>query len=633
MKPKSHFSKEVHTILAAGLLTASIVVVPSAQASDWTGANATWSSNANPGWNGTGVPNAVGAVANHGVSTTSTTTQDVVAGVTVGTISLTNNSNNSWTFTLTNGITLDQDGAGAGSATISNTNTSATTANFLTFNSGTLTLADNLLISNTGASTRTATTGGSILFSSTSVIAGTGNITIDNVLNDTVAGVGSIRFAGGNNTFAGSVNVRSGGTTIVAATNGGTFNGFGTNVITLGASGAGSASLLATGGVTLANDWVVAAGSSGTLTLGSINTNGQTWSGTGTLNGDVNFYTEAASSNRFNLTGAISGTGNFTKAGVGFAVMDADNTYSGSTKISGGTLRLSRSLALQNSALDTTNSVTGGASVGLSLSGTAATSVTLGGLTGNKNLADVFTTGGNNGSTLAALTLNPGTGVTHTYSGAIANRAAGMTLTKTGNGTQILSGTNTYTGATTVTQGTLVVDGSISTSTTTTVQSGATLGGSGTVGGLTVNSGAFHTPGSSPGIQNTGNYSNAGTLAIEINGVTVGTDYDQVNTTGTVLLTGMLSITMGYTPVDNALFFILANDGTDAISGTFSNASINGNTYTLGGQDFAISYFGNSVNQTFTGGNDVVLRAVVIPEPRAALLGSLGMLMLLRRRR
>ena len=90
---------------------------------------------------------------------------------------------------------------------------------------------------------------------------------------------------------------------------------------------------------------------------------------------------------------------------------------------------------------------------------------------------------------------------------------------------------------------------------------------------------------------------------------------------------------MGYTPVNGALFFILANDGlpSDTITGTFSNASIDGATYTLGGQDFQISYFGDSTGGTFTGGNDVVLMAV--PEPRAALLGAFGMLALLRRRR
>lgn len=621
MKPKYNQIIRSHTFLAAGLLTASFVVTPSVQASDWTGGNSTWSSNANPGWNGTDVPNAVGAVANHGVSTTSVTTVD--SAVTVGTISLTNNSAFSWTITLTNVITLNQDSTGSGTATISNTNSNTGSSNFLAFKSGTLTLADNLLISNTGAST---SSGGSIGFSSASVIAGTGNITIDNVLNP-ISNNGSIRFDNVINTFTGNVNLRSG----VTSVHGGTPFGNTSNVITLGAASKGSASLVFTTGAIVFNPLVVAAGSGGTLTLGSNSgtTGIMELKGSVTLDGDLTINRlNSNAAGYISLQGVVSGTGSITKVGVGSARLASANTYSGITKVSDGILSLTNALALQNSAVDTTASVTGTATAGLVA---GVTTLTLGGLTGNKNLADVFATGTAGGyGSVTALTLNPGTGVTRTYGAAITNGAAGMSLTKTGLGTQVLSATNTYTGATTVSVGTLVVDGSISTSTTT-VQTGATLGGSGTVGGLTVNSGAFHTPGSSPGIQNTGNYSNAGTLAIEINGATVGTDYDQVNTTGTVSLSGMLSITMGYTPLNNALFFILANEGTDAISGTFTNVPDNGETFTLNGQKFVISYIGDSGNKTFTGGNDVVLLAV--PEPRAALLGSLGMLMLLRRRR
>ena len=51
------------------------------------------------------------------------------------------------------------------------------------------------------------------------------------------------------------------------------------------------------------------------------------------------------------------------------------------------------------------------------------------------------------------------------------------------------------------------------------------------------------------------------------------------------------------------------------------------------GFDWQISYTGNSTGNTFTGGNDIALMAVAIPEPRAALLGGLGLLALLRRRR
>jgi fibronectin-binding autotransporter adhesin len=264
MRLKALFEK-LKTISAAGLLTASFVVTPSVQAANWAGTPGNWSSNGNPGWNGTGVPDAVGAVANKSTSPSSVTTQDVVAGVTVGTIQFTTvGSAIKWELTLTNGITLNQDGAGSGTATISNANTGGG-GNFIRFQSGTLTLADNLLITNTGNSNQSASNGGSINFASTSVIAGTGNITIDNVLN---GATGAIVMAGAN-TFTGSVNLRSGRT----FASGNSFFGDNANQITLGAEGAGNASLFFSGGVNNQNyTWVVAAGSGGTLTMGSEST-------------------------------------------------------------------------------------------------------------------------------------------------------------------------------------------------------------------------------------------------------------------------------------------------------------------------------------------------------------------------
>ncbi len=187
------------------------------------------------------------------------------------------------------------------------------------------------------------------------------------------------------------------------------------------------------------------------------------------------------------LSGVIdgSGTAGITKLNAGTAILSGANTYSGATTISAGTLTLSDSLALQNSALDTAGSITGTASAGLK---TTVTTLTFGGLTGSKDLGSVFTTSGGY-SGVTALTLNPGTGVANSYSGIIANGASGMSLTKTGDGTQTLSGANTYSGATTINNGTLLVNGDSSSATgTVTVDANATLGGSGTIGGaVTVN--------------------------------------------------------------------------------------------------------------------------------------------------
>ncbi len=405
--------------------------------------------------------------------------------------------------------------------------------------------------------------------------------------NYTINGSGSsaIRAGSGNQTT--NVNVLTGTLTINAllgsnANSAVTKSGAGTLVVggaNSARSGAASTTYIQQGVFRLANDFGLGDSTGGTIVQGGAALELSQTTALTPL--DITVGAEALS---------ITGTG--ISNGGALRNHTGSNTYGGLITIGAGGARINANAATS-----------------LALTGGVATSL----------LNDV--TFGGAGNTTVSTTAISGVG----------------NLIKDGAGTLTLSATNTYTGTTTVGGGAgskLIVNGNISTSILTTVQTGATLGGTGTVGALTVNSGAFHTPGNSPGIQNTGNYSNAGTLGIEINSATVGTGYDQVNTTGTVSLSGLLSVTMGYTPAENALFFILANDGSDAIAGTFSNATTNGGTYTFGGQAFRISYFGNQTSPgfgTFTGGNDVVLMA--IPEPSTALLGAIGLLALLRRRR
>ena len=172
-------------------------------------------------------------------------------------------------------------------------------------------------------------------------------------------------------------------------------------------------------------------------------------------------------------------------------------------------------------------------------------------------------------------------------------------LTKAGLGTLTLSGPNTYSGATTVTGGTLLVNGSIGSSAVT-VANTATLGGTGTAGAVTVNSGGTLSPGTSPGILNTGNLSLASgsTYAVEISGTTAG-EFDQTAVTGTVSLGGAtLTVTPSVSSVGQPLT-IIDNDSSDAITGTF-NGLVEGSAITGGGHKYQISYVGGT-------GNDVTL--------------------------
>jgi autotransporter-associated beta strand protein len=190
-------------------------------------------------------------------------------------------------------------------------------------------------------------------------------------------------------------------------------------------------------------------GSSQLVTAGS--TLGVASAGTATLVVDGTGNTRIGSLGTV-LTGVVlqngSGTLSLTKTGAGTLTLDTPNTFTGNTSISGGKIVLGLATALQSSPYNTTGST---GAIGLDVTG--FTSPTLGGLVGSVDLATAITGYG----AVTGLTLNPGNGLTPGYDGVIANGAAGMTLTKSGTGTQILSGSNTYSGTTTISAGTLQI--------------------------------------------------------------------------------------------------------------------------------------------------------------------------------
>ena len=114
---------------------------------------------------------------------------------------------------------------------------------------------------------------------------------------------------------------------------------------------------------------------------------------------------------------------------------------------------------------------------------------------------------------------------------------------------------------------------------------GGVLRGAGQVNGSITNTSGTVEPGASPGILSvTGSYSqdSGGTLAVEIGGTTAGTEYDQLDVSGTASLDGTLAITTtgGFDPAVSDTFDVVTSDGT--LSGSFASltgTSVNGKTY------------------------------------------------------
>jgi hypothetical protein len=101
-------------------------------------------------------------------------------------------------------------------------------------------------------------------------------------------------------------------------------------------------------------------------------------------------------------------------------------------------------------------------------------------------------------------------------------------------------------------------------------------------------------------------FESGSTFAVQLHGTTAGTLHDQLSVIGTVGLGGTLAIELGYAAKKGQTFTIIANDSTDAVVGSFSNAG--SLTATHGGQEygFSVSRAGGTVN-------DVVLTVVSAP--------------------
>ena len=178
--------------------------------------------------------------------------------------------------------------------------------------------------------------------------------------------------------------------------------------------------------------------------------------------GGATFETDFSSPFNTTTSAQIIGAISLTKSGPGTFTLDGvltnvatglGNSFTGATRVLGGILVLGETLSIQNSTFNTQDSIVGDASNGLR---STVTALRIGGITGNKDFEDVFTTtsGGYGGLTL--LTLNVAGSDVRTYSADLGDGAGGMNITKIGTGTQIFAAAQSSTGFTTGTAGLLL---------------------------------------------------------------------------------------------------------------------------------------------------------------------------------
>jgi autotransporter-associated beta strand protein len=332
----------------------------------------------------------------------------------------------------------------------------------------------NLLLSGAlGTSNRTLT------------VTGAGNVVITN----TISGNGAISKAGEGTLTLNGTNTYTGGTAVTAGTltlNGGLNNssvtvsgGLLNQTATGTIAGTGTTFTLTTGNATLAGNNTYTGSttiSAGTLEIASTGRLGG-GSYTGNISNNATFLNSGTNSQT--LLGVISGTGALTQNNSASTLtLSGNNTYTGTTTISVGTLEIASAGRLGGGSYagniansgtflyngtnnQTLSGVTSGSGV---LAKSNSSTLTLTGnntYTGNTTISagtlEIGSTGRLGGGSYAGNISNSGTFLyngtnNQTLSGVISGSGV---LAKSNTSTLILTGNNTYTGATTVSAGIL----------------------------------------------------------------------------------------------------------------------------------------------------------------------------------
>lgn len=280
-------------------------------------------------------------------------------------------------------------------------------------------------------------------------------------------------------------------------------------------------------------------------------------------------------------TEVISIGGDLTTNQTGTVMLYKQNTYTGNTVVSSGTLRLGADSVIPDGTGKGNVEVSGV----LDMNGFDET---VNGLSGSGTIY-------NTSSDTSTLTIG-NNDRTSTFGGTIRDSTGRLNLVKLGAGRLTLSGNSPFSGATGVDGGELIVDGHCD-STTITVNAGAVLGGSGSTGAIVVSSGVLR-PGGVDGIgvlKAVGadlSGGDASTLLVRARGsATPGTDHDRLDLAGTLELGGRSVLR-----VDLNGF-----SGSGTVAGVVRAASVTGrfsrvDVQNSAGHAVAVRYTENSVD-------------------------------------
>ena len=507
--------------------------------------------------------NSTGAITlNPGVGNTATlrsgaNTLTISNNITLstGTTAFDTNSNNTTLAGVVSG-SRDFVKSGAGTLTLNGTNTYTGTT---TINAGTLSIAS---ITNGGVA--------GALGSSTNAAA------------NLVLGGGTLEYTGSaNGSTDRSFTLAAGTTSAISVTTASTsLTISGTTASTTGAlTKAGSGILTLSGNHSYSGDTSISAGTLQIASTGLL--------GGGSYSGNISnsgVFLFASNSNQ-TLSGIISGSGLLTKNGSGALTLSGNNSYSGGSAFTGGTIRIENNNALGTGNWTTNNNIT--------LASSDATARTL-----TANYTSIFgsgvtitfgqASGGTGNLTFAGSgNLNIGSGVTRTLS-VLNTTSMGQALVgsanliKTGAGTLILSANNTYTGATTINAGIFQIgnggtSGALATSSTITnnatlvfnrsdsLVQGTHFSGNAITGtGSVIKNGEGNLTLSAANTYNGATTVNSGTLQASNANALGGTSQIIVNNSGSFLVTAENAVN------DNANVTLAG--GTLAVSGTFNES-------------------------------------------------------------